>query len=125
MYRRNLLIQRDKLKIKNVPIDIEQIDLPTYFLSTRDDHIAPWVATYAGARALKNANVTFTLAASGHVAGVVNPPDAKKYSYWTAHKLPADHEKWLESAQMQPGSWWPHWRQWLTGIDSYVRRKAV
>lgn len=111
MYRDNLLIKPKALEIEGVNIDISRIKTPSYFLSTKEDHIAPWQATYDGARAFSG-EVTFTLAASGHVAGVVNPPAKNKYCYWTSSALPSDSRKWLENADEHQGSWWPHWAEW-------------
>lgn len=113
MYRDNLLAKPDGITLNGVPIDIGRIETPAYFLSTRDDHIAPWKGTYAGARLLSG-DVTFTLAGSGHIAGVVNPPAANKYAYWTSHTLPEDPDRWLASANELPGSWWTHWQSWIT-----------
>lgn len=113
MYRDNLLTVPGGIRMNDVPIDISKIDIPTYFLSTREDHIAPWKATYSGAHILGGKDKTFTLAASGHIAGVVNPPAQKKYCYWTSSDLPDDPDSWLHSAEEQTGSWWPHWEQWL------------
>ena len=74
------------INLANVPIDLRKIEVPAYFLSTREDHIAPWRSTYAGAR-LISGPVRFVLGASGHVAGVINPPSANKYGYWTSKTL--------------------------------------
>ncbi len=111
-YRDNLLVQPNALEINGVPIDISVITTPCYFLSTREDHIAPWKATYK-TTALINAPKTFTLAGSGHIAGVINPPAKNKYQYWTASETPANPEKWLAHATEHAGSWWPHWQSWL------------
>lgn len=112
LYLRNELSKPGKLSIGGVKMDLGTIDTPAFFLSAREDHIAPWKATYAGAKLL-GGPVTFTLAASGHIAGVVNHPDAGKYSHWTAKKLPKKPEKWLETAKQADGSWWPEWAEWL------------
>jgi polyhydroxyalkanoate synthase len=112
MYCRNMLKQPGGITLANVPIDLRRIDVPTYFLSTREDHIAPWRSTYAGTR-LMSGPVRFVLGASGHVAGVINPPSAKKYGYWTKEALPADPEAWLEGAAYHEGSWWTDWAEWL------------
>jgi len=112
MYRDNLLVQPGGIEMEGTPIDIRTIKTPCYFLSAREDHIAPWKATYAGATHFKG-KCTFTLAASGHIAGVVNPPQAEKYGYWTADGIPAEADKWLEKAQEHKGSWWPHWQSWI------------
>ena len=112
MYGQNKLKEAGGIKIKNVPIDISKIKTPSYFLSTREDHIAPWKATYAGTQ-MTAAPVTFTLAASGHIAGVVNAPEKEKYCFWTADETPEDPDAWLEKAKESKGSWWPHWQQWI------------
>jgi polyhydroxyalkanoate synthase len=112
-YGENLLTKVGGIKIDEVPINISTIDTPAYFLSTREDHIAPWKATYAGSRLLSGP-VTFTLAASGHIAGVVNAPARKKYCYWAALEKTDDPEQWLGGAAQHEGSWWPHWQKWIT-----------
>lgn len=111
-YRDNALVTPCAVEMKGTPIDISKIETPCYFLSTREDHIAPWKATYATTQLVKGPR-TFVLAASGHVAGVVNPPDKKKYCYWIYKDTPADNEEWLKNAQQTDGSWWPHHAQWL------------
>ena len=112
MYRDNLLCKPGGIKIKDTPIDVTKIETPAYFLSTREDHIAPWRATYAGARLL-GGDVKFTLAASGHTAGVVNHPDKNKYCYWSSDKMPATADEWLSDAKEFQGSWWPYWLKWI------------
>lgn len=112
MYINNDLAIPGGVSVCDVPVDVSTIDTPAYFLSTREDHIAPWQATFAGANLLSGP-VTFTLAASGHIAGVVNPPSANKYCFWSAPEKSADPDAWLLSAKEQAGSWWPHWQKWL------------
>lgn len=112
LYGDNALINPGEITMKGTPIDMSRIETPCYFLSTREDHIAPWKATYATTQLIKSPH-TFVLAASGHVAGVVNPPDKNKYCYWTADKTPPDCNKWFESAKQTEGSWWPHQSAWL------------
>jgi polyhydroxyalkanoate synthase subunit PhaC len=112
MYKRNLLKDSGGITLANVPIDLRRIDIPVYFLSTREDHIAPWRSTFAGTRLVSGPN-RFVLGASGHIAGVINPPAAKKYGYWTSEKIPKDAEKWLESATYHEGSWWNDWSKWI------------
>ena len=111
MYLKNELIKPGCLEFGGVDIDLETIDTPAYFLSTREDHIAPWKATYAGSKML-GGPVTFTLAGSGHIAGVVNAPAANKYCYWTSSQ-PGSANTWLEKARQENGSWWPHWQKWV------------
>ncbi len=114
MYLRNALREPGGVSLDGVPIDVGEVRTPSYFLSTMEDHIAPWQSTYAGAL-LFSGPVRFTLAGSGHIAGVVNPPAANKYQHWTAEgELPADPQQWLAGATQQPGSWWPHWHAWVS-----------
>jgi poly[(R)-3-hydroxyalkanoate] polymerase subunit PhaC len=116
MYYRNVLKDAAQINLANVPIDLRKIDIPVYFLSTREDHIAPWRSTYAGTK-LMSGPVHFVLGASGHVAGVINPPSANKYGYWTNEKLSADPETWLKSATYNEGSWWPDWERWIAAFS--------
>ena len=117
MYMQNKLVQPNALSMKGVPIDIHAITVPSFLLSTKEDHIAPWKSTYAATRIYKGP-VKFMLAASGHIAGIINPPGAKKYGYWTndCEKCPAAPEDWLKDAKQHEGSWWPEWLRWL---DTY------
>jgi polyhydroxyalkanoate synthase len=110
-YQENKLIEPGGIRLGDVAIDLRKIDIPTYILSTREDHIAPWASTYAATQ-LYRGNTTFVLAGSGHIAGVINPPTVEKYGYWTGDELPPDPKRWLELAEKHPGSWWPHWRDW-------------
>ena len=112
MYLENKLVQPDELELCGTPIDLTRIDTPAFILSTREDHIAPWKSTYAATQLYKGP-VKFCLAASGHIAGVVNHPVAEKYSYWTNPKKPKIAENWLEDAVEHSGSWWPEWTKWL------------
>jgi len=112
MYYKNVLKNAGQINLANVPIDLRKIDVPVYFLSTREDHIAPWHSTYAGTQ-LMSGPVNFVLGASGHVAGVINPPSANKYGYWTNEKLSRDPNSWLKAATYHEGSWWPDWERWI------------
>lgn len=101
------------MTLNGVDIDVSSIRTPSYFLSTVEDHIAPWVATYMGAQ-LFQGPVKFVLGGSGHIAGVVNPEGSGKYGYWTrAGKLSVPAEQWLETAKRNEGSWWPDWQRWV------------
>ncbi|NCT40777.1 MAG: class I poly(R)-hydroxyalkanoic acid synthase [Alphaproteobacteria bacterium] len=111
LYRDNLLKEPNGIAMDDTPIDATSIKTPAYFLSAREDHIAPWRATYQGTQLLSGPK-EFTLSASGHIAGVVNPPMKNKYCYWTAKDTPADCDAWLETAKEHAGSWWPHWNEW-------------
>ncbi|MCG6658729.1 class I poly(R)-hydroxyalkanoic acid synthase [Halomonas campisalis] len=112
MYLENRLVQPGGIELDGVKIDLRKVSTPSYFISTRDDHIAKWNSTYYGAL-LPKGPVTFVLGGSGHIAGVVNPPHKNKYGYWTNPELPDDHEQWLAGAEKHEGSWWPHWQQWM------------
>jgi polyhydroxyalkanoate synthase subunit PhaC len=93
-------------------VDLMLIDVPTYLLASREDHIVPWRSAYATA-ALVSGDVRFTLAASGHIAGVINPASRNKRNFWINGELGKRPEKWLETAQEVPGSWWTDWSAWL------------
>ena len=112
MYQRNVLKDPGGITLADVPIDLRRIDVPAYFLSAREDHIAPWPSTYAGTR-LVSGPIRFVLGASGHIAGVINPPAAKKYGYWTSETLPDTPTAWLEGAKYHEGSWWNDWSAWI------------
>jgi polyhydroxyalkanoate synthase len=116
MYQKNLLSVPGGIKMKGVPIDLSSIDIPTYFLSCREDHIAPWTSTYKGAKNFGGES-RFVLATSGHIAGVVNPPDGGKYNHFVSKTMPATPDEWLEGATEIAGSWWPDWQRWVTGFD--------
>jgi len=112
MYQKNLLVKPGGITIAGVPIDLHTVDTPTYMLSSREDHIAPWKSTYAATQ-IYSADIRFVLAASGHIAGVVNPPAKKKYCHWVNDSIhPASPDAWLKAAKEVPGSWWPDWLEW-------------
>ncbi len=113
MYQENKLIEPGGIELDGVPIDLRDVNVPAFFLSTREDHIAPWKATYTATQ-LFSGPVRFCLSASGHIAGVVNPPEAEKYCHWVNQDAPADPEEWFNAAKQEPGSWWPEWLQWLS-----------
>ncbi|MFO7858671.1 MAG: class I poly(R)-hydroxyalkanoic acid synthase, partial [Ectothiorhodospiraceae bacterium] len=115
MYLHNRLREPGGITLNNVPIDLSKVQVPAYYISAREDHIAPWKATYEGAKQL-GSDVKFTLGMSGHIAGIVNPPAKNKYGYWTDPKggaLPESPDDWLDQAEFHEGSWWPDWHQWL------------
>ena len=99
------------------PIDLSKVSVPTYFISTREDHIAPWKTTYRGTQ-IFGGEKRFVLAGSGHIAGIVNPPEGGKYGYWVNENLPPDAETWFLGATEMPGSWWPDWQRWVTGLNN-------
>jgi polyhydroxyalkanoate synthase len=112
MYQENLLAKPGGISLDGVPIDLCKISTPSFLLSTREDHIAPWRSTYA-ATELYRGPVKFVLSASGHIAGVVNPPGGK-YGHWENEKNPPTPEEWLATATSQPDSWWPKWESWIS-----------
>ena len=112
MYLKNLLREPGGLTLNKTPIDLAKVKTPLYFVSTVEDHIAPWKTVYAGAQVF-NSPVRFVLGGSGHIAGIVNPPSANKYGYWTNDKLADDADAWLGGAKQNAGSWWSDWQQWV------------
>ncbi|MBI1206341.1 MAG: class I poly(R)-hydroxyalkanoic acid synthase [Azospirillum sp.] len=112
LYQKNLLIKAGGVTLSGVPIDLSRIKAPAFFLSTREDHIAPWKSTYSATQVFSGP-IKFVLAASGHIAGVINPPAGNKYCYWTNAKLPKNPDAWLQGASQQEGSWWPEWHKWV------------
>jgi polyhydroxyalkanoate synthase len=115
MYIKNKLREPGGITLAGEPIDLSKIDIPAYFISTIEDHIAPWKTTYLGAQLLKGP-VRFTLGGSGHIAGIVNPPSANKYWYWTNEKLRNTADEWLATAEKHPGSWWTDWSNWVANF---------
>lgn len=112
MYLNNLLVQADSIHLQGVPIDLGQINVPSYFLAAQDDHIVPWQSSYQSHHFLKG-QIEFVLTRSGHVAGVINPPYKKKYGYWTNSSYPYCAKTFLASATYHEGSWWNNWKDWL------------
>ena len=116
MYMKNLLKEPGGITLAGVPIDLGKITIPCYFISTIEDHIAPWKSTYLGAQRFSGP-VRFVLGGSGHIAGIVNPPAANKYGYWLNDKLADSADDWLAKAKQHTGSWWTDWQQWVTGLN--------
>jgi polyhydroxyalkanoate synthase len=117
MYLKNLLVQQGGVTLAGVPIDLRKVAVPCYIQAGKEDHIAPAPSVYKLTK-IFSGPLRFMLAGSGHIAGVVNPPRAKKYQYWineaaTTH-YPATIEEWRAGATETPGSWWPDWDRWLS-----------
>ena len=112
MYLENNLPEPGTLAMLGVPVDLGRVTQPAYVLATREDHIVPWRTTYRTTQLLKGP-MRFSLGASGHVAGIVNPPAKNRRSFWSGESLPATAEDWLAQATEQPGSWWTDWSAWL------------
>jgi polyhydroxyalkanoate synthase len=102
------------MMLGNTPIELKAIGVPIYNLATREDHIAPVKSVMFGSKYF-GGDVKFVVAGSGHIAGVINPPDKHKYQFWTGPKpRNADFEAWRAKAKENPGSWWPDWLLWIT-----------
>jgi polyhydroxyalkanoate synthase len=112
MYIRNALVKPGGITLAGEPIDLGKVRAPACFVSTIEDHIAPWKSTHMGARHLPG-KVKFILGGSGHIAGIVNPPSGNKYHYWTDDELTDSADEWLSKAQRHDGSWWPEWNAWI------------
>jgi polyhydroxyalkanoate synthase len=116
-YKENALA-RGKMKMAGVPLDMAKITVPVYLQSAKEDHIAPAVSVFKAVH-LFGGPVRFIIAGSGHIAGVINPPAAKKYQYWTNDTFgdAKDIETWRKGATETAGSWWPDWDQWLSKLS--------
>ncbi|RPE97475.1 polyhydroxyalkanoate synthase [Vibrio crassostreae] len=117
LYLENKLVQDKGVKVGGVWIDLNKIKIPSYFISAKEDHIALWQGTYRGALNT-GGNKTFVLGESGHIAGIVNYPDKKKYGFWLNDNLDDSADEWLSNATHNEGSWWTHWNQWLQGFET-------
>jgi poly[(R)-3-hydroxyalkanoate] polymerase subunit PhaC len=111
MYQQNLLTEPGGITLGGVPLDLRKIKTPAFLLSTREDHIAPWRSTYAATQ-IYSGPIKFVLSASGHIAGVVNPPGSK-YGHWENESNPPAPEDWLAGATYSEDSWWPFWEKWV------------
>ena len=123
MYLKNALKDPGSIRLGGVPIDLRKIKVPAYFISTAEDHIAPWKSTYLGARIL-GGPVRFVNGGSGHIAGIINPPAANKYCYWTNDKLPPTPEAWEAGGTRHDGSWWTDWQRWIDAQNAGERVPA-
>ena len=113
MYLNNALAKPNALEFDGVKIDVSKVNVPSIFISAEKDHIAPWKGTYVGAKLLSG-KVDFILGGSGHIAGIVNPPEKQKYGFKTNDKLHETADKWEETSTHHEGSWWPYWEEkWL------------
>jgi len=111
MYIENKLREPGGITLDGVPIDVRKVTVPVCFVSTLEDHIAPWKSTFAGAKLL-GGPVRFLLGGSGHIAGIINPPAGGKYCYWSGPKPAGSPDEWLKRATQHEGSWWPEWARW-------------
>ena len=115
-YFENNLIKPNKLTVCGQKINLKKVDMPVYIYGSREDHIVPIGGAYATTQQLPGKK-RFVMGASGHIAGVINPPAKNKRSYWTGavDKFPANVDDWIASAKEHPGSWWTDWTDWLKG----------
>jgi polyhydroxyalkanoate synthase len=123
LYKDNKLCQPKALSVDGVELDLGTIDVPACFISTIEDHIAPWKSTYSGAR-LFGGDVRFILGGSGHIAGIINPPAANKYNYRISNELPENPDTWLANTQATNGSWWPEWDSWVRALANNAQVDA-
>ena len=112
MYLNNKLREPKGITVAGRAIDLSLVTTPAYFISTKEDHIAPWKSTFAGAK-IFGGQTRFLLGGSGHIAGIVNPPVANKYCYWSNDELSHDPQTWLKNATRFEGSWWGDWSNWV------------
>jgi polyhydroxyalkanoate synthase len=120
-YLENKIKEPGKTTQCGLPIDLSKVRVPLYLLASREDHIVPWQSAYRS-KDLMGRDPHFVLAASGHVAGVINPPARNKRSYWLNDNIDRDANNWLEEAQEKPGSWWPDWDTWMKRHSSGTTR---
>jgi polyhydroxyalkanoate synthase len=113
----NNTLARGEMVLDGKKLDLKKVKIPIYNLAAREDHIAPAKSVFTGSK-LFGGDVKLVVSGSGHIAGVVNPPDKKKYQFWTNGKLDGDYEHWLASAEETPGSWWPNWHGWILEQDA-------
>ncbi|MCC8394748.1 class I poly(R)-hydroxyalkanoic acid synthase [Paraburkholderia sp. MMS20-SJTR3] len=122
MYLENNLCVPNRLTLCGTPVDLGNVNMPTYLLAAEEDHIVPWQSAYRSTQLLGGEN-EFVLGASGHIAGVINPASKNKRSYWTNPSCDGSADEWRAGAVQQPGSWWNHWIEWV-GRHSGEQRKA-
>jgi polyhydroxyalkanoate synthase len=113
-YFENNLVKPGKCTVAGEKVDLRKLDIPVYIYGSREDHIVPIGGAYASTQHLPGKK-RFVMGASGHIAGVINPPAAKKRSHWVRNdgKFPKTQAEWLAGAKEQPGSWWTDWSDWL------------
>ena len=111
-YLENQLREPGAVRCLGVPVDLGRVDRPSFIVATREDHIVPWRSAYRSLQVL-GGEKAFVLGASGHVAGIINPPAKTRRSYWAGGTPAQDPDAWLASAVETPGSWWPQWAGWL------------
>jgi polyhydroxyalkanoate synthase subunit PhaC len=119
-YLRHCYLQNDlsqgRMVVAGETLDLKKVKVPVYNLAAREDHIAPARSVFLGSQSF-GGPVDYVMAGSGHIAGVVNPPEKKKYQFWTGGRPEGAFEDWVAKAEEHPGSWWPHWREWIRSHD--------
>jgi polyhydroxyalkanoate synthase subunit PhaC len=116
-------LSKGEFELLGETVDLKNVTIPVMVQASRDDHICPFESVYRTATVF-GGDTKFVLSSSGHIAGVVNHPDAKKYQHWTGGKITQTGAEWLETAEEAPGSWWPYWWDWLKP-KSGAKKKAV
>jgi polyhydroxyalkanoate synthase len=124
MYLENNLRVPDRLQVCGVPVDLGRLDMPAFVYVSREDHIVPWQAGFRSGELLSG-DVHFVMGASGHIAGVINPPTKKRRSYWSGGRFGGEPQAWLDGATEQAGSWWPCWSAWLADFGGRRRKARV
>ncbi|MGO4436886.1 PHA/PHB synthase family protein [Rhizobium sp. RAF56] len=120
-YLRNCYLENNlsqgKMVLAGKKLSLKDVKIPVYNLATKEDHIAPAKSVFVGSGYF-GGPVEYVVTGSGHIAGVVNPPDKHKYQFWTGGPAEGDYDRWMEQASETPGSWWPHWMTWIEEQDS-------
>ncbi|MDX2050413.1 MAG: alpha/beta fold hydrolase [Rickettsiaceae bacterium] len=127
MYLENNLMKNGKIKLLGQQVNLKNIKIPNFFVGTIEDHIVPWQSCFKGYQFINqesDEDNVFCLAGSGHIAGIVNPPSAKKYCYYISNKNEKNPDKWLEGADMKEYSWWEEWHQWIKKRSS-IKVKSI
>jgi polyhydroxyalkanoate synthase subunit PhaC len=114
-YLKNTLT-KGEMVLAGKTLSLKDVKIPIYNLATKEDHIAPAKSVFVGS-SFFGGKVTYVMAGSGHIAGVVNPPDKMKYQFWTGGPVKGAFEDWVKKAEETPGSWWPHWHDWIKAED--------
>lgn len=117
-------LSNDRMVLDGKTISLKDVKIPVYNLAAREDHIAPARSVFIGCDSF-GGDVTYVMSGSGHIAGVVNPPEKKKYQYWTGAKPDGEFDDWVSNAKEHPGSWWPHWHAWINKRDKQTVQARV
>jgi polyhydroxyalkanoate synthase subunit PhaC len=120
----NNSLAKGKMVLGDVTVDLSKVKIPVYNLAAREDHIAPLPSVFRLGEYF-GGETTLVVSGSGHIAGVVNPPSMSKYQYWTNAAGAATVEEWLSGANETAGSWWPHWKEWITAKSGKLVKARV